>query len=137
MIKNQTVQVRLDEYTNNKLRALENKYNLSKSEIIRKSIAMFENGTINDLFGVDIAEMLLPFDGNFSLLDFGMAGNSWLDGDGFWLKLSSKIPIQISSFKYGSIDVTIDSERNTVYIPKGFLNDIQNILSIIIRASRT
>ena len=124
------LRVRIDDYMDMRLRELEQRFNLSRSEIVRRSISMFENNTISQLFGPEVAAVLIPFNNAYDLIDFGTVGESYLLGKGFWLKLKANFPIGLSNgFDIGTTKVSFSGD--IVYIEGGFLNNIQSALNII------
>ena len=134
-MKEKILRVRIDDYTDEKLKTLEADYGLTRSEIVRRSLDIFETGKINDLFGVDMLKMLLPFKGAYNLKDFGIVGNDYLRGKGFWLILTTNFQIGLTKgFEYGGTQIKFNG--NTVKVNGGFLNDIQKGLEILYSSKR-
>lgn len=128
--KDKILRVRIDDYTDEQLLLLEKRYEISRSEIVRRCISMFQNGTVNKLFGVDILEIFLPFEGAYDVIDHGIVENNYLSGKGFWLNLKANFRIGLAhGFTHGA--TTIDFKGNSVYVNGGFLNDIQSALAIL------
>lgn len=133
--KNKVLRVRIDDFTDQQLRDLEEKYQISRSEIVRRSISMFQSGKVNDMFGVDIVRMLLPFDGAYDAIDFGIVGNNYLAGKGFWIRLIANFDIGITKgFNMGATAISFNGRE--VLVNGGFLDDIQRALAILYNSRR-
>ena len=133
--KEKIIRVRIDDYTDEKLRMLEEQYQISRSEIVRRSISMFQNGAVNKMFGTDIVEMLIPFGEAYNAINFGIVGDNYLLGKGFWIDLKANFLIGLTNgFKYGATEISF--KGYDVHVEGGFLNDIQNALAILYSSHR-
>lgn len=133
--KDKILRVRIDDYTDEKLHSLEEQYQISRSEIVRRSISMFQSGAVNKMFGVDIVKMLIPFNGAYDAWDFGIVDDNYLSGKGFWIDLKANFKIGLTKgFKYGATEVSFN--ESDVHVEGGFLNDIQNALAILYSSNR-
>lgn len=130
MLNNKTLQIRVSDYTLERLEELSKSTGWSKSEVIRRSLDCMNEKNMDALFGVDVLKTVLPFDGHFKVVSFGLAGNSYLDGKGFKIKFECDFDIGLThNFQCGPTHVSFDG-RN-VCLTGGFLNDIQNALNIL------
>ena len=130
MEKDKFLKIRIDDYTDKKLHELETKYKMTRSEVVRKSIGAFDHNMVTGIFGTEMMDMLLPFDGAYSLISYGIAGKSYLEGQGFWVRVRANFQYTLNrDFKVGSINVRL--EQSEIFIDSGFLRDIQGVLAIV------
>lgn len=135
MTKDKTLQLRVSDFTINRLNELANKYGLSKSEVVRRSLECMDEKTMDKMLGIDILKIIFPFDGAYEVIDFGIIGDNYLSGKGFWIDLKANFKIGISKgFNYGATVISFDENR--VYVRGGFLKDIQNALGILYSSKR-
>lgn len=134
MTKDKTLQLRVSDYTLEQLDRLSKKMGLTKSETIRRSLSCMEENTMDKMFGIDILTIVLPFNGAYDVKDFGIIDNNYLSGKGFWIELTANFKIAITNgFRFRETEISFDN--NNVHIRGGFLNDIQNALSMLYNSS--
>lgn len=137
MTKNKILQLRVSDYTIELLDELSKRLGLTKSETIRRCLNCMNEQKIEKIekmFGIDVIETILPFDGAYNIIDFGIIGN-YLKGAGFWIDLKANFNIGLNQgFSYGQTSVTFTGDQ--VFVSGGFLNDIQNALKILYSSHR-
>lgn len=85
---------------------------------------------MDKMFGIDILETVLPFNGAYDVKNFGIIDNNYLSGKGFWIELTAHFKIGITnSFSFGATTISFDDSN--VHVKGGFLNDIQNALAML------
>ncbi|MBP3543531.1 MAG: ribbon-helix-helix protein, CopG family [Lachnospiraceae bacterium] len=139
MKKDKLLQVRLDEYTDKALAQLEQKYNMNRSELIRRCIGLFQNGKIGGILVMDVIDTILRFGGAFTILDYGFPENDYLN-NGFYIRLLAnfKVGLNCGEVPYGSTIIKLYKEDrgDIVEVNGGYLNDIENALKIVVASKR-
>lgn len=135
MEKDRVFQIRLSEFTANRLSDLATQYGVSKSEMVRRAIDSVGAQNLEKLFGVDVAGVILPFGDAYTLRNFSVIDGDYLSGKGFQMELEASFEIGLTAGVTAGA-TTIAFEGNVVYVNGGFLRDIQNALKMLYSSRR-
>lgn len=130
MGKELIIRVRVDEAEAEMLNALEKKYNLTKSQIIRQGIADYEAIREKKLYPLNLNGILGNLSEEYTIDSCGIIDNDILLGKGVWMDLHTDWWISPQKrVEIGNSCLTI--KGNQIHIEGGFINDINKILMLL------
>lgn len=134
--KNKQITLRATQTTLDKIQKCSEDIGMTKTDVLEYAINDFfeRRDNIKMTFKDEIRNFINQFNGNYELIDYGFPNGNYYD-NGFWFKLKANFHIEINSFNMGKIKFTINKDTNTVYINRGFLNDIGQGLAMICNSS--
>ena len=130
MGKEHTIRVRIDDVEAEALNALEKKYNVTKSQIIREGIKNFESIRENRIYPLRINRVLEALGKEYTIDSCGILGNDILLGKGLRIDLHADYSLsEPKHIEYGNCRIIM--KGNKIHIEGGFLDDINKGLLLL------
>ena len=132
MGKEKVIRVRIGEEEEKQLYDLEERYNVTKSQIVREGISNYESMHESRMYPLRLQEVLKSVGKDYIVDSCGIVGDDILLGKGVWINLHAKYSIPKRKFiQYGDCQLTM--KGNLIHIEGGYLEDIRKCLMILSR----
>ncbi len=129
MLKERIIRVRVDETEAETLNALEKKYNMTKSQIIREGINSFEAMREKRIYPLRINKVLEALGKEYTVDSCGIIGDDIILGKGLWIDLHADYSVaKPKRIECGNCCITM--KGNKIRVEGGFLEDIKKGLLI-------